>query len=141
MATLVQAVRENSTATVLFHTAVAERLDLSASDLKTLELIQRLGRITAGDLGRETGLTSASVTALIDRLERKGFTRRTRDATDRRKVFVEPVMERFVELGAAFGDSHAMFEELLQPYTIAEIELLESFLRRATALVHRTLAR
>ena len=50
--------------------------------------MQRRGPLAAGELARETGLATASVTSLIDRLEAKRFVERRRDAADRRRVVV-----------------------------------------------------
>jgi DNA-binding MarR family transcriptional regulator len=85
---LLHAAREYSTAAVIFHGAVAQRFGLSASDLKTLDILQRLGPLAAGEIARQTGLASASVTSLIDRLEEKRLVRRQRDNVDRRRVVV-----------------------------------------------------
>ena len=56
---------------------------------------------TAGWLGAQLGLTSASTTSLIDRLEAAGHVRRVRTARDRRKVEVQ-VTDEAVALGWAF---------------------------------------
>lgn len=86
---IVFAARDYSTAAVMFHAAVAKRFGLSATDLKTLDVLQRLGPLTAGAIGAQTGLATASVTSLIDRLEKKRFVRRVRNAKDGRSVLVE----------------------------------------------------
>src|SRR2546429_5265746 len=49
LAALNEAARRQSTATVLFHAAVAERLGLSATDHKYADLIARQGPMTAGE--------------------------------------------------------------------------------------------
>ncbi|MBB5825367.1 DNA-binding MarR family transcriptional regulator [Micromonospora carbonacea subsp. aurantiaca] len=54
--------------------------------------------ITPGRLGEKLNLSSGSVTALIDRLERAGHVRRDRDTGDRRKVFL-----RYADPGAALA--------------------------------------
>ncbi len=54
--------------------------------------------ITPGRLGEKLNLSSGSVTALIDRLERAGHVRRDRDTGDRRKVFL-----RYADRGAALA--------------------------------------
>lgn len=138
---LAQAVRENSTATVLFHTAIAGRIGLSASDMKTLELLTRLGPLTAGQLCEHTGLASASVTALIDRLEAKGFVRRGRDSGDRRRVIVEPVPEGLARIDDAFKGLSPALGEKLAGYTTEQLELLVDFLTAATGYVHTEIAR
>ncbi len=45
--------------------------------------------LSASRLAEATGLSSAATTAMIDRLERKGFVQRIRHDTDRRQVLVE----------------------------------------------------
>src|SRR5262249_37287290 len=62
----------------MFHGAVAARFRLTATDLKTLDILQRQGTRSAGELAAHTGLATPSVTALIDRLEAKGLIRRVR---------------------------------------------------------------
>jgi len=96
--------------------ALTVELDLLASefaqlhgfhgtDLRALICLldaERAGQVaTPGWLGSQLGLNSASVTALIDRLERAGHVHRDRDATDRRRVNLQ-VTEQAAELGWSF---------------------------------------
>src|SRR3712207_9587219 len=71
--------------TTLFR-SVAARQGLSASEEKALDLLERAGPLTAGELARQTGLAPASVTGVVNRLERKGFARRIPNPDDRRSV-------------------------------------------------------
>jgi DNA-binding MarR family transcriptional regulator len=80
--------REHSDATVLFHSALADSLGLHPTDYKALGVLERLGPLSAGELGSRTGLAPASVTNLIDRLAAKGFLRREPDPIDRRRVLL-----------------------------------------------------
>ncbi|MGH2460296.1 MAG: MarR family winged helix-turn-helix transcriptional regulator, partial [Chloroflexota bacterium] len=68
--------RELSTAVVLFHEAIAERLGMSATEWKCLDVLGRAGPITARELAEQTGLTTGAITGLVDRLERAGYVRR-----------------------------------------------------------------
>ena len=65
---------------------------LNATDLQALIAVMDAelagDPITPGRLGEQLNLSSGSVTALIDRLERAGHIRRDRDTADRRKVFL-----------------------------------------------------
>jgi len=74
--------------TQAFDDAVGRVLDLNATDLRCLDWLVE-GPRSAGDLAALIDLSSAATTTLIDRLEEKGFVRRVRDATDRRRVMVE----------------------------------------------------
>jgi DNA-binding MarR family transcriptional regulator len=131
---LARAGREQSTASILFHSTMAEHFGLSPTDYKALEVLARLGPLTAGQLVEHTGLASASVTALIDRLEQKGFARRARDTKDRRRVIVETVPEGVARIAEAFAASHhtRALDELWAPYTTEQLEVIRNFLVRDT---------
>jgi DNA-binding MarR family transcriptional regulator len=83
----------------------AQRNGLHPTDLRALIWLLDAARsgtqATPGRLGRQLGLNSAGTTALIDRLERLGHVRRTRDPGDRRKVLLT-VDEQAVALGWSF---------------------------------------
>ncbi|MTK03366.1 MarR family winged helix-turn-helix transcriptional regulator [Micromonospora sp. CP22] len=85
--------------------AFASRHGLNATDLQALIAVmdaELLGDpITPGRLGEHLGLSSGSVTALIDRLERAGHLRRDRDTTDRRKVLLH-YAQQGAELAISF---------------------------------------
>src|SRR6516165_2248368 len=95
--------REMGTAAIIFHQAVADCLGLNPMDHKCLGLVHDAGEATAGDLAEWTGLTTGAVTGVIDRLEQAGFVRRADHPTDRRKVVVRVVPERFPEVGRLFA--------------------------------------
>lgn len=109
-------------------------MSLSAVEEKTLDLLQRSGPLSAGELGELNGLVPASVTGLIDRLERKGFARRVKDPQDRRRVNVEVdagVEERFAPLFAPFA---AQLAELYAEYSDAELAVILDFLQRSAEI-------
>jgi DNA-binding MarR family transcriptional regulator len=81
--------RAQSAATVMYHSALAARRGLSATEEKAIDLLDRFGPLTAGELARHAGLAPASVTGLVDRLERKGFARRLPHPRDGRSILVE----------------------------------------------------
>jgi len=81
--------RHFSTDTVLFHQAVAEQLGLNSTDHKCLDVILENHAMTAGKLSELTGLTTGTITGVIDRLEKAGFVYREKDAEDRRKVIIQ----------------------------------------------------
>ena len=129
------AVRAHSTAVVLFHASVAERFGLGPTDIKTVELLHRLGPLTAGELVERTGLASSSVTALIDRLEGHGLIRRARDSSDRRRVVVDLVPQAAGEIAAQFGRVTRAADELWKAYSDEQLVLILDFLRRVTTLL------
>src|SRR5438445_9663072 len=78
-------IRRRSTATVLFHHAVADRLGLGPTDHKCLDLLREHGALTGSGLAAITGLTSGAITGVVARLERAGFLRRESDSNDGRR--------------------------------------------------------
>jgi DNA-binding MarR family transcriptional regulator len=128
---ILMAGRESSAATVMFHTVIAARAGLAATDTKTLDTLIRLGPVTAGELAQHTGLATASVTSLIDRLEEKGLVRRARDADDRRRVIVEPVRERITDGLSVFGSIRNAFAKLLDVYSDDQLATILDFMCRS----------
>jgi DNA-binding MarR family transcriptional regulator len=133
---LSEAGRRHSDATVMLHSAIAQRFDLTATDLKALGFLDRLGASTAGELAQHTGLATASVTSLIDRLERRGFVHRRRDQKDRRKVFVEIDREATAPIARLFEKFGKYFEPLYGGFDMEALEIILTFLRRAQDCAH-----
>ena len=124
--------RRLSTATVLFHQAVADRLGMNVTDHKCADILLRTGPVTAGELARRTGLTTGAITGVIDRLERAGFARRAGDPADRRRVVIEPVVKRMEKvIGPLFESMARAASELCERYTTEELAVIRDFTSRA----------
>ncbi|MFI7639757.1 MarR family winged helix-turn-helix transcriptional regulator [Nonomuraea sp. NPDC049400] len=134
LAALHTAGREQSNAAVMFHTAVSARMELSMTEEKTLDLLERLGPCTAGEIAERTGLAPASVSGLIDRLERKGFARRVRDTVDRRRVLVEIDRDLEARMAPLFESFVRGLNELYAGYSVEQLEVILDFLRRSAAI-------
>src|SRR5262245_2774472 len=122
--------REHSDATVLFHSTIAGLMGLHPTDYKVLGILERVGPMSAGDIARASGLATASVTDLIDRLEAKGFVRRVRDENDRRRVVVEPVGDRAAAARELFASTRRSLAQLFAEYTDRELTVIADFLDR-----------
>lgn len=122
--------RAHSDATVLFHASLAERAGVNLTDWKTLGVLQERGPLRAGDIARETGLTTASVTALIDRLEQRGLVRRRGDPDDRRSVIVEITSDALDVFAPLLESTSRSLARLWQTYTTEELAVIADFLRR-----------
>ncbi len=118
--------REMSTETIMFHQAVSDVLGLHITDHKSLDLIHRFGAMPAGRLAELTGLTTGSVTGIIDRLEKAGYVRRTNDPKDRRRTIVEPTRNRRLErkIEAIFMRLHDKMHKLMSSYSDSELAFL-----------------
>jgi DNA-binding MarR family transcriptional regulator len=129
---LMVAGRAQSAATVMFHTAVAARQGLGASEEKALDLLERFGPLTAGELAGHAGLAPPSVTGLVNRLEAKGFVRRVPNPDDRRSVLIEIDRERVMaSIAPLFVDWVYSLEDLYAGYSDDELETILHFLTEA----------
>ena len=119
---------------VLFKQALAERLRINASDLECLDLLAETGPVTAGQLAQHTGLTTAAITGMIDRLEKGRFVQRIRDADDRRKVVVQPLPDRLPEIGRLYASLAQAVVQLRSRYSSEEQALLLDFATRVNRI-------
>jgi DNA-binding MarR family transcriptional regulator len=126
---LIDEVRRSQGATDRFDQAVADALGVGRTEMRCLDVLERGGSATAGQLAEATGLTTGAITAVLDRLERAGLARRAADPTDRRRVVVEPT-EKALGLGQRFYSEHIkQSERLYRRYTEDELTLLLGFVR------------
>jgi DNA-binding MarR family transcriptional regulator len=114
----------------LLNHRVGARLDLRDVDLDCLNLIHRHGPISPSALARRAGLHPATMTGILDRLERGGWVERQRDPTDRRAVQVQALRGRNRELFDLLSGMNTAMDELLKRYDGDELELLADFLHR-----------
>lgn len=133
--------RALSTAAVLYHSTLAAITGLSPTEWKALELIQRLGPVTAGVLARESGLAPASVTALITRLERKGYAQRLPNPADGRSVLVEMVPGRLDAGTPVFDDFLRSLHALYEEFSDDELRSIGRFLDEAARRQHEATGR
>ena len=133
--------RQLSAYTLMFHQAVAQRLGLNATDLKCLDLARGETGLTPGRLAELTGLTTAAVTTILDRLEHAGFVRRERDPKDRRKILVRPLAERAEEVARLFAPLDQAMSHLFEQYTTEELAFLDEFAHRVGQILQHETAR
>jgi DNA-binding MarR family transcriptional regulator len=106
----------------LLHVAVdrldalaAARLGIARNDLRCLILLE-FGPVAPRMIGERLGLTSGSVTALVDRLEKQGYVRRNPDASDRRAVLVEATPLATTRLIAVYRPVSGALAKLAERY-------------------------
>jgi DNA-binding MarR family transcriptional regulator len=120
-------------ATQKYDEAVGEIYGLGPAERLCLSLLWS-GPHTASAIARHTRLTPAAVTALIDRLERRGFVRRTADANDRRKVLVEAAEATHKLTAEAYLPMAEAGARNLAKYTEAELKLVAEVLADSLAI-------
>jgi DNA-binding MarR family transcriptional regulator len=127
---LVLEIRASQNATDRFDQAVADTIGLNRTDLRCLDILDRQGRLTAGQLAEQTGLTSGAVTTVIDRLEAAGHARRVRDTDDRRRIYVELTDEARRKAGAFYAEHAELAELLYKRHTEEQIAFLLDFVKQ-----------
>jgi DNA-binding MarR family transcriptional regulator len=140
-AAVLRAIRKESSQAALFSAAVAERLGLAGTDVECLDLLLDEGRLTVGRLAELTGLTTGSATRMIDRLEQAGWVKRVPDATDRRRVLVEPVSGIGTKLAVVHEPIATAALEVIDRYDDAHLAILADFLGRSAEVARQETAR
>lgn len=140
IAVLFAAVRENQLATDKMDDAAARRMGVNRTDSRALDIIERLGPVTAGKLSLDAGLTSGAVTAVIDRLAEKGYVRRIPDPDDRRRVLIEKTEKLDAVSKRFYGPLAERSLPLIDRFSNAELEAIVRFLKMGTDLVERRVA-
>ena len=119
---------------VLLSDTVARIVGLNSTDLECLDLLDLAGATTAGHLAAHTGLTTGAMTAVIDRLERAGFVRRTRDPQDRRVVLVEATPRSIARISSLYERLAASNAQLNERYSDRQLSVVVRYLTEALSL-------
>ena len=133
--------RVNGIQDIAFDTVVAERLGINRTDLNCIDIIERHGGVTAGELATEAGLTTGAVTAVIDRLERAGYALRVRDEEDRRRVKVEVTPKLQREAGKIYGPMMSEWQAVMDSATTEQLRLMVEFMRAGLEVKPRHIER
>jgi DNA-binding MarR family transcriptional regulator len=133
---LTEELRNNSTATIMFHQAIGTKLRLNPTDHKCLDVISKNHPITAGRLSDLTGLTTGAITGVLDRLEKVGYIVRVKDLQDMRRVIIhinsEKAEQDISPLFHAFGTE---LRQILSKYDEKEIQNILDFIRQCNGLL------
>ncbi len=130
-------VRRHSTAVVLFHHAVAERLGLGPTDHKCFDVLRERGETTGSELAAITGLTSGAITGVVARLERAGYLRREPDPHDGRKQLLHPEPQRVRDVHDVFDPIRADLAARLAGFDAHQLSAIAEFLGDSTDLAYR----
>ncbi|MEV4133464.1 MarR family transcriptional regulator [Dactylosporangium sp. NPDC049742] len=128
-----ESLRELSIQLSLLNHQVGGRLGVKDADFDCLDLINRHGPMSPSALARRAGQHPATMTGVLDRLERAGWITRERDPADRRAVQVRALKERNAEIFGLYAGMNEAMDDLCAGYDEAQLALLAEFLDRATA--------
>ncbi len=123
-----------------FEDEASEYFGVNRTAMRCMDVLERAGQLTAGEIARQTGLTSGAVTALLDRLERAGWVRRLRDETDRRRIQVELTDKARQGAAEVYGPLAEGLSEY-DKYTDAELRFITHYIERGSELLLEHAAR
>jgi DNA-binding MarR family transcriptional regulator len=116
-----------------------ESMHMGTTDLQALRFLikaQNEQRIVSGrNLADHLGVTSASVTALLDRLTASGHVQRTPDPSNRRSNMVTATPGSDDEVRQTLGGMHARMIDAARALSPDDAALIQEFLRSMTAAV------
>jgi len=141
VAAVIETLRGWQTDQDLFDEAAASYAGINRTDARCLDIIDRHGPMTAGQVATEVRLTSGAVTAVLDRLEAVGLVRRVRDTVDRRRVMVETTPELARRSAPVFGPLVEEGMREIASYTDEQLEVIDDFLTRNRRLLNQHTAR
>jgi DNA-binding MarR family transcriptional regulator len=98
--------------------------------------------VLPSQLAVQLGLTTGSVTTMLDRLERLGYATRSADPADRRKVVIRITSKAAKKAAKLYGPLALEGDrDVLSRYSAAELGVLLDFHRRSRQLQERHAAR
>jgi DNA-binding MarR family transcriptional regulator len=109
---------------------VGTHLDIRDADLECLDLVSRYGPIGPTALAKRAGLHPATLTGVLDRLERGGWVVRTPNPNDRRAILVRIVKEKEAEVAFLFSGLNRAMDDVCSGYEEAELVMIADFLLR-----------
>jgi DNA-binding MarR family transcriptional regulator len=114
----------------LLNYRVGSQVELKDADLDMLDMLDAYGPLSPSALARRAGMHPATMTGVLDRLERGGWIARERDPEDRRAVLVRVVRDRYGELLGHYTGLSRSMNKLLAGYSDEELEVISDFMRR-----------
>ena len=123
---------------ILNQQQIASALHISNYDFITIQILEETGAITAGELAKRTGLSTGSVTALIDRLEKANFVKRELGTKDRRKVNIVPIYDERKDVQTLYEPLNESMLALIQSYDETARAQIIDFLSKASDVLEES---
>ena len=118
------------------------QFDMGVTDFGVLEALLHKGPLSVKQIGEKVLLTSGSMTAAVDRLERRGLVTRNDDARDRRARIIQLTPQGRELIERAFACHRDALQEALKEFPEGErfllLPLLRSLGRTAEQSLHPT---
>ncbi len=113
--------------------AVGSHVDLLPGDLEVLDVIAREGPTSPRQVVAATGIHPATLTGILDRLEKGRWLQRRPDPDDRRRVIVQAITERGGELAGLYAPMTKALNQICSGYSPEQLAVIVDFLERAAA--------
>lgn len=138
-ARIMEAMRAYRAAEMTMRRRTQSSMAMGENELLVLRFLTRAvgdGRdITPVDLARHLGVSTASMTALLDRLERSGHLERRPHPSDRRKILVAATAHADEEMRETLASMHARMMQATRGMTESETAAVTAFLQRMRCAV------
>ena len=125
-----RALREVNNQISLLSHRVSTRAAVKDIDLDTLDYLSQHGPLSAIAIARGIGLHPATMTGVLDRLEKGGWILRERAADDRRAILVSIDPKRNSDLFELYAGMDSAMDGVLAEFDDAQLETITLFLRR-----------
>ena len=136
---ILNALRDYTTSEAAMRRRTRESMGMGANDLLALRFLfqdKRSGRVSRPrDLAHRLGITSASVTTLVDRLIASGHIQRQQDPNDRRSIILQPTPDADREVRHTLGGMHERMRAAAGGLSERDTAVVVGFLRRMTEAV------
>lgn len=129
------AMRQILRATENYARKLSRETGLTASQLLLLQVLDERGETTAGQIASHMGITQATTTSLLHKLEARGLVHRQRGDTDRRQVWLTLTEDGRAKLAAAPDGLQENFLERFENLESWEQAMLVASLERVVALL------
>ena len=127
-------IREMGVVMTVLNLRAGEQVGLRDVEMKALDVLMRDGGMSAKALGQRLGMHPATMTGILDKLEKAGWVTRERDPDDRRVVLIKPVRERVGEIVRLFAGMNNLATEMLDRYDTPQLETIADFLTSVVAM-------
>jgi DNA-binding MarR family transcriptional regulator len=129
------ALRRILRATELNSRLLASQTGLTSSQFIILQIVARRGKVLPSTVAKSARLTQATVTSLVDKLERNGHVRRRRDTEDRRRIWIEMTRAGEEALAASPDFLQDRFQAAFRQLDAWEQAMIIAALERVSAML------
>ena len=134
---VLEALRVYRAAELAMRRRTRESMSMGENELLVLRYLLRDAnrQVRPGELTRYLGLSTASTTAILDRLERSGHVTRAANPDDRRSIFIQATPRAHAEVRQTLGNMHDRMLAAVIDMTPDESAAVVAFLRRMSDAV------